>query len=210
LKISRKLVISSIGILLIAATLVPALFLDVPSDDRVIELLINYKHHEAVYTSISGWRSSDEIMNYTYKVSAINMTEVLSVAEANGYTLWANVSSWHIGSQVTIGAHAINITSEIRVLGYDCWRDEDSSTLVSYCKDLGLLISSSYFQFSSSGGGELWGVDEQYTLSFSNLDALNQTYVRLDGLLISGIMVEIAIIIAIMAASKKKGNTQSE
>jgi hypothetical protein len=63
MEISSKLAIVSICVLLLAATLVPNQFLDVPSDDRVIQLSLKYDHHVVTWTSVFESREFHEILD---------------------------------------------------------------------------------------------------------------------------------------------------
>ena len=203
MEISRKLAIVSMCVLLVAATLVPALFLDFPSEDRVIPLSLNYTHHISAYFSGSGWNSNDELLKLIFSVSMNNMTAVLGAERVNGYPIWANVSCWYIGGQVSIGGHIISITSETDLYDCDCWRGEEEDTSVFYSKDLGLFIRSHYAHFESAGHLEMWGEEEEYTLTYDNLGAFDAIQIKLDGLLIAGILVEVAVLIGIVQMKHK-------
>ncbi|MBN2230395.1 MAG: hypothetical protein JW779_12470 [Candidatus Thorarchaeota archaeon] len=200
MEISKKIVIGSICVLLIVSSYVPVAFLDVPSNDRVIELSLVYKHTHSTFDSTLGWRGEEEYIPVSINVSNNTLPEVLGSEDINGFPLWANTSTWEVGLLVTVGDHILNITGNQSIVhNLACWSGIEEGEEVFYSKDMGLFLMWMFYQEGGAFPGNYWIDSEEYFITSDNLDDLDATYIRIEGYLLAGILVELAIIIGLVA-----------
>lgn len=196
-------------ILIAAAISTPFIFfLDFPSDNRCVDLSLTYKHYQSSYTSQSGWSSTEELTVLTYSVSLNNVSDVLSGESFGGYPLWLNVSTWDVNDAVNIGSTEGIVVGELSLYSYDCWKVElDEDTAVFYDKELGIFTQSSWYQTGSTGFMQMWTENDQYSLTSENFDSFDAVFVTRDGVLISGILTQVSIILVILEYRRSRASS---
>ena len=181
------------------------IFVDLPNDERIRSMTLNYDLHHAVYSSNSGWSSNDSADSLTVRVSRTNVTQILENQQYAGYPVMLDVSSWEILAPVNIGEHAAMVVNESRRYGYDCWDcyiDED--TTVYYDKETGLFIERRYSTSGVMGFLDMWMVSDEITLSKVDYAGLYALEIKQTGLILSAIFAELAVIIWLVAIRLKK------
>ncbi len=180
------------------------IFLDLPNDDRLRNISLNYQYHEATYTSISGWNSEDKFESVSCIVSRVNILQVLDNQYYRGYPIRLDVSSWHLSASVNIGNHTAIVTNETTWRGYDCWVCEiDEETTVYYDKETSLLVQS---RFSTLGteGIDFWIVTREITLSGVDYAGLYAVEIKQTGVTLAAIFAELSLITWLIASRLKK------
>ncbi|MHA2025684.1 MAG: hypothetical protein ACW98U_07255 [Candidatus Thorarchaeota archaeon] len=199
MKISKRAVGSVIGILLIAAVSSPFIFFShYPDYEEVIELTLRYRHHEGTYTSTSGWDTGvDETIVLTFSTSLNNMSNILGTETIGGVPLLTDVSTWNIGVSVSLRGYSGTVDDDEQYYGHDCWVVAiDDETSVFYDKQWGLLVEKKYSDHRFIGYMDSeWDIIE-YTLTSSNLNDFDSYYVSVEGWFFSGILVQLAVVIA--------------
>lgn len=182
------------------------IFLDIPNDDRLRNISLGYKFHDASYTSISGWSSDDEFETISCVVSRVNIFQVLANQYYKGYPVRLDVGSWHLSESVDIGAHTAIVTNGTMWREYDCWICEiDEETSVYYDRETGLLIHSRY-STSGTQGTDFWMVVEEITLTGVDYAGLYAVEIRQTGVILAAVFVELAAITWLIAYRLQKKN----
>ncbi len=155
--------------------------------------------YEVVYgtnTNGSEWIYESISTNLTYIASPNNMMIVLSTSYYYGFPLAVNVSSWGLSKNVTIGIHLGTVVDEFSIAGYDCWKCEiEFNSCVYYDKVTGIYVQS---YFIGNDGTDRTVILEEIIFEEP------PSYLRRTGVLVSGIFVELAVIIWLLADRLKK------
>ena len=183
------------------------IFLDLPNDDRVRGITLAYNAEDSSYATTTGWIHNYYTDELIYVCSRNNMRLVLDGQYYRGYPLMLDVSSWEILALVNIGEHAAIIVNETRMYGYDCWTCEiDNETTAYYDKEEGLFVHSYWSDIAPEDFQDFWMSTEEITLAQLDLSGLNAIEIKQEGVFLSGIFVELAVIVWLIADRLKKSN----
>jgi hypothetical protein len=172
------------------------LFLERPDDDTLGNLTLVYDFNERIYTSESGWTHENRIDTLTYVASPNIMNILLRTQYYCGYPLAVDVSSWWVSKEVTIGLIPATVVSEdSQVAGYDCWECEINNQSYAFYDMLsGIFVHQ---EWASEEADRIITLEE---VIFEEPDAR----IRTEGVLLSGIFVELAVIVWLLADRKKR------
>ncbi|MHA1943045.1 MAG: hypothetical protein ACW96M_01485 [Candidatus Thorarchaeota archaeon] len=170
---------------------VPFLFVDIPNEDTGIELQTVYERNLQRYSSVYGWDQMELSTSSTFfSVCKNNISSVLEKYPFRNYQRWINVSSMNVGTMVTVGENTtITVIDQVRVGSYDCWEGyQDNETLVYYVKEWGLFFGRRW----NTTVGSFWYTEEINLIS-TNYAELETTKFRVEGLMISLLIVELSV-----------------
>jgi hypothetical protein len=172
------------------------LFIERPGGDTLGKLSLVYDFSEGIYTSESGWTYENRTDTLTYIASPNNMVILLRTQYYCGYPLAINVSSWWDSKEVIIGSNSATIVSNhTEVAGYDCWGCEiNNESYAFFDKVSGIFVHLEWISEE---------VNRIITLEEINLEE-PATHIRTEGVLLSGILVELAAIVWLLADRQKK------
>lgn len=182
--ISNKALGVVISLFLVCAAVMPFVFLQFPNDDTIGELTLVYEYYE-MQTDGSSFNRFDTL---SYVVSPNNLKIVMHTQYYCGYALVEDVQYWNNGVSVTIGMNSYSalIVGTIDFGSYDCWIcQKDNQTTLLYDMDSGILVN---FHWNAS--------EREIETSLSEMDLVQPgPYVKLSGILLAGIFVELALIV---------------
>ncbi len=179
----------------------PFIFLTSPDDDNdtVRKLILLYEFDEMTFTEDSGWTEESRMDTLTYFVTFNNMIAYLTTQDYGDFPLAMDVDSWEILAPVNIGSYTGVVKSSGIINGYACWTCDVgvNESYVSYDKASGVLVV-------------IFLIDTEYQL-FILLQEMNfgptpQPYVKDEGVLLTAIFIELAVIVFLLGDRRKKSN----
>ena len=171
----------------------PVVFMEYPDDDTLGKLTMVYDVYEHRIQDGSDWSQSTD--DFTFFVSYNSMKSVLKTSYYFGCPLAADAESWEYNETVSIGIYSATVLGTIDAYGHDSWMcGIDNQTVLFYDMDSGFLI---YYNWSSQ---EDWRIS---TLVEMNIE-LPGPYVKDAGVLLTGIFVELAVIVWLFGQQLEK------
>jgi hypothetical protein len=181
---------------LLCAISMLVIFIERPNDDSLGHLSLKYEFSEGTFTSESGWTYENRIDNLTYIASRNNIKAILRTQYYYGYPLAINASSWEVSKEVTLGSTpAIIVSDNTNVAGHECWACEISNqSYVFFDIESDILVQ------------QYWTSEKVERIIRLEEIILEEpaSYVREEGVLLSGILIELAVIIWLLADRLKK------
>lgn len=186
-----------ISLLLLCAAGTSFLFLDYPDDDTVRELTLIYEFYEGILSDELEWINSYRTDVLTYVASPNNMRVILKTQYYCEYPLAVDMESWDIGEYVNIGMYSALIVGTTDIFVFDSWECQiGNQTFLHYDMDSGILVN--YEWITSDAEGEITLME----ISFEQLDLR----IKDAGVLLTGIFVELAVIVWLFADRLKKSD----
>jgi hypothetical protein len=177
----------------------PFLFLSNPgvNDDTIRRLALVYDFYERDNSSGSGYSDVTREDTLTYVVTLNNKIVVLSTQFYCNVPLAKNVESWEILEPVNIGSYAAIVNGSEWKSGYDCWTCQlEDGSLVAYDKATGVLIYGEWHETYYQRVIQL--LEMNYT------DPFQPWYIMMDGFILAGIFVELAVVTWLFVFRVKK------
>jgi hypothetical protein len=177
----------------------PFLFLTDPhiDDGTVRNLNIVYDFNEMIYSDESGWEDESRLDSMNFAVTLGNMITFLSTQYYCDFPMALNVDSWDINVPVNIGSYGAIVVDSGNKIGYNCWTcliGVNEST-VSYDQVSGVLVDIDL-------------IDTEYRLEVQlqemSFGPRVQPYVKDEGVLLTAIFIELAVIVFLLSDRRKK------
>lgn len=177
-----------IGLFLLSAAAIPFLLMEFPDDDTLGELTLLYEFIEVTFDEEQNEVYREDSM--TYVVSPNNMRAILKTQYYCGYPLAEDVEFWYLNASLIIGAYSAVVVDTDYSYDYYCWKCEiDNETFLLYDVESGIFVHSYWADESTQ---RIISLTEMTLVQFA-------PHPKTEGVLVSGILIELAVIIWLFA-----------
>lgn len=188
------------GLLLLVALSMPFIFYYAPgeNDNGIRTLSLRYEYTVAIQSG-GGWvTDTSRVDTLEFYVTLRNMNAVLQLERYDTIPLAVDSTNWDIDQQVRIGSYDANVIVSDVVRGHTCWICDielTNTSQIGFDVDSGILVFVDWFEMDRIKWIELLDM---------TFDPEPIPYIREEGVLLTAIFIELAVIIWQVADRRKR------